>query len=143
MQIPNMIVVHAMGEYIAGDKWQDHAVQFLDKQKLSAHSLIAPDGTNYRCREDIETAYHAKGHNTDTLGIEFLVPGSHTYASFLEALKSDFTNELQYQVGLKQIKDWLSEWPIKKVVAHSTLSPERKVDPGDDLMKRILHDIGI
>lgn len=140
---PNLIVVHAMGEYILGSGWKDHAVSFLNENGLSAHSLIAPDGTNYRCREDGETAYHAKGHNTDSLGIEFLVVGEHDYASFVKAMTEDYVTGIQYEVGLNQIKKWINQFSIERIVAHSGLSPERKVDPGAALMARLLHDIGV
>jgi len=133
-QVPEIIVVHAMGEFIGGDDWKDHAVQFLANVKpdaLSAHSLIAPDATNYRCRLDTECAYHAAGYNTNSLGIEFLVAGEHNYGTFLEAIRVPYLTKIQYDAGVEQVREWLHLWPtIKKIVRHSDLSPERKVDPG-------------
>lgn len=147
-QTPKLIVLHAMGEFIGGDDWKSHAVQFLDNKGYSAHSLIAPENTkepatNYRLREDNEGAYHAKGFNTDSLGMEFLVQGQHTYATFLEAMKTKYLTEEQFQLGLAQVREWLNAWPIEKITRHSDLSPERKVDPGIGFpYQDFLHEIG-
>lgn len=142
VQLPDTIVVHAMGEYILTDPPR-HAVSYLNFAKLSAHSLIAPDGTNYRCREDMEIAWHALDYNINTLGIEFLVPGDHTLATLIQAMNTNYVTEEAYQCGLAQIKTWLHNWPINKIVMHSTLSPERKVDPGAGFpWQRLMKDIG-
>jgi len=140
-QVPDTIIVHAMGEFIL-TKPPRHAVKFLDFDKLSAHALIAPDGTNYRCRLDTEIAWHALKHNTNTLGIEFLVPGDHNMASLIKAMNKEYLAEIQYQAGLAQIKEWIELWPIKEIKRHSDIDPERKVDPGDGfLWERLLNDI--
>lgn len=142
-QIPDTIIVHAMGEFILTDPPR-HAVKFLDYAELSAHSLISPDGTNFRCREDNEVAWHALKHNTNTLGIEFLVAGEHNMASLIKAMDKEYVAEIQYQAGLAQIKEWLSEWPIKKITRHSDIDPERKVDPGDGFpWQRLMNDVGM
>ena len=131
-QVPRMIVVHAMGEYIdCGEKGFLHAPDFLQDIGLSAHMLVAPDGTLYRCREDTEGAYHARGFNTDSLGIEVLVPGRHNYGSFLNALKTNYVSQAQYDALVLQCRYWMQMYGIDKVVRHSDLSPGRKVDPGD------------
>ena len=145
-QDPKIIVVHSMGEYIAGHGWEHHAVQFLNTlpKPLSAHSLVAPDGTNYRCRKDTEGAYHALNHNTDSLGIEFLVEGNHNYSSFLKAIKDPYLTKLQYEAGVEQVREWIELYDIHTVVRHSDLSPERKVDPGDGFpWDKFLIDVGV
>jgi len=86
-QRPTEIIVHCMAENIQNEnnpEVYDHAVAFLNEYKLSAHALIAPNGDIYRCRFDEEQAWHARGHNKNTLGIEFLVQGDHNYGSFVE-----------------------------------------------------------
>lgn len=143
IQLPDTIIVHAMGEYILTDPPR-HAVKYLDFAKLSAHSLIAPDGTNYRCRFDTEIAWHALNHNTNTLGIEFLVAGDHNMASLVKAMDKEYVTEAAYKSGLAQIKEWLNEWPIRKITQHSTIDPDRKVDPGDGFpWERLMNDIGM
>ena len=126
---PKMIVVHCMGEYIL-DPQPIHATDFLVKLGYSAHALIAPDGDVYLCRDDDQGAYHARGYNTDSLGIEFLVEGNHNYGSFLEAIKTDYVTLDQWDTGIDVVKSWLSAYNIKRLVRHSDISPGRKVDPG-------------
>lgn len=125
---PDMIIVHCMAEYV-GDKF---APDFLESIKLSAHALVVPDGTVIRCREDNQGAHHAKGFNATSLGVEFLVPGYHDYASFLEAIKEPWVVGAQYEAGVELVKDWAQTYdiPREKVLRHSDVSPERKVDPG-------------
>lgn len=130
-QTPDKIYVHAMGEYIAGTGWKNHAVQYLDSRGWSAHSFIAPDGVNYRGRRDDQGAYHALGHNTNSLGIEFLVKGVHDYGSFLKAIDRPYLTPEQYKEGVIQVRYWMQHWGITDVQRHSDISPERKVDPGN------------
>lgn len=139
---PTRIVVHAMAEYLQGQQPR-HAVKFLDHYGLSAHSLVAHDGTNFRCREDNEGAFHARGYNSNSLGIEFLVPGIHDYASFLEAIKRPWLEPAQYEEGLRQIQEWCDKFDIHSIDRHSDLSPDRKVDPGEGFpFRELLHDLG-
>jgi len=131
---PNLIVVHAMAEYLdtEADDNDPHAYEFLRKIGLSAHILIAPNGDVYRLRNDDELAFHAKNFNTNSLGIEFLVPGTHDYSTFLKAINEDWVSEDQYQSGLEVIRKWMFKFHIfkKQVKRHSDISPGRKKDPG-------------
>lgn len=127
---PKMIVVHSMGEFIIDPK-PIHATDFLIKMGFSAHALVSPNGDVYICRDDDQGAYHARGYNTDSLGIEFLVEGNHNYGSFLEAIKTDYCTVDQWNAGIDVVKSWLSAYNIKQLVRHSDISPGRKVDPGD------------
>lgn len=141
-QTPELIVIHSMAEYVIDGK-PYHAVNFLNKYEYSAHSLIAPEGTNYRCREDNFIAWHAKGFNKNSLGMEILVPGGHDYAGFVERIKTPYVTDEQYVAALAQVKEWLDLWPIKQIKRHSDLSPGRKVDPGSGFdMQGFLHDLG-
>ena len=131
-QKPAMIVVHAMGEYVMADdgKSFDHAPEFLERMKLSAHALVAPDGTVFRCRNDDEGAYHARGFNTDSLGMEMLVAGRHDYGSFVKAISKPYLTDAQYAAAVAQCREWVSLHGITRIVRHSDLSPGRKLDPG-------------
>ena len=128
-QEPDTIIIHSMGEYIC-DPDPKHAVAFLNDYKLSAHALIAPDGEIFFCRSPNEGAWHARGHNKNTLGIEFLVAGEHNYFTFLEAIKSPYLTDKQLAAGVQLCKQWMNEYAIKEIKRHSDVSPGRKVDPG-------------
>jgi len=139
---PKLLVVHAMGEFIVDGQKHYHAVEWLDHLELSAHVLAAPDGTRFRCRKDAEGAYHAKGFNMDSLGIEVLVPGEHDYASFLEAIKHPYVSDAQYSAVLEQCRKWLDAYQIERVARHCDISPGRKVDPGAGFpWADLLHDL--
>lgn len=139
--IPMRIVVHCMGEYVKDPKPM-YAPEFLDAYELSAHSLITPSGDNIRCRNDDEIAWHAKGRNTNSLGIEFLVEGAYNYSEFKERIKTPYVNEIQYQAGLYQIKEWMRLYNIVTISRHSDIDPDRKVDPGEGFdWDRLLADL--
>ena len=129
-QNPTKIIVHAMGEFIHSNDGDFYAVQWLNKLHLSAHCLITPSGSIIRCREDSLMAWHARGFNDNTLGVEFLVPGLHDYETFKEAIQTDWVSLPQLSAGIELIKRWRLVWPIEGILRHSDVSPERKVDPG-------------
>ena len=127
---PKQIIVHSMGEYIRTPHRIYSAAEYLQFLGLSAHILVSPDGELTRCRNDLEGAYHAKGFNTDTLGIEFLVSGIHDYMGFLTAIEADWVQEAQYEAGAEQCAEWMRKFGIESILRHSDISPDRKVDPG-------------
>jgi len=127
---PKMIVVHAMAEYLETKNGLRHASDFLEDIGLSAHALVCPNGDIIICRDEEQGAYHARGFNTDSLGIEFLVKGAHNYGSFIETIKTDYVTPEQYESGAELISSWIETFNINKIVGHHNISPERKVDPG-------------
>ncbi|OFZ67398.1 MAG: hypothetical protein A2V79_09305 [Betaproteobacteria bacterium RBG_16_56_24] len=131
-QVPDCIIVHAMGEYILADDGQgfDYAPEFLERMKLSAHALVVPDGTVIRCRSDDEGAYHARGFNTDSLGIEILVAGQHDYGSFVRTIAQPYLTDAQYAAAVAQCREWVQKHKITRIARHSDVSPGRKLDPG-------------
>jgi N-acetylmuramoyl-L-alanine amidase len=144
-----------MGEYIFYEGAYLHAVDLLRnirykvkdewKTGLSAHILVCPDGDIIRCRQDDQGAYHAAGYNDDSLGIEFLVKGTHDSISFRRAIKKEYLTPEQYQSGMEFVRD---EWRIKKgilnLARHSDVSPERKVDPGEGFpWGQFLREVGV
>lgn len=130
---PKMIVIHAMGEYILRDDGinYEHAPDFLNRMKLSAHALVTPSGEALRLRTDDETAYHAQGFNTNSLGMEILVAGKHTYKTFTKAIDQPYVTDEQYAAAVAQCRAWVGKYGITRIVRHSDLSPGRKIDPGD------------
>jgi len=131
-QTPKSIIIHAMAEYLSidgGHQWMK-AADFLKHTGLSAHALVSPDGTVYRCRKDNEGAYHAAGFNTDSLGIEIMVSGKHDYSSFLHTILHRYTTEAQYSALVEQVREWIKRYSITDIKRHSDVSPGRKIDPG-------------
>ena len=118
-----------MAEYINGR----HAVDFLEHVKLSAHALIEPSGVVIRCRDDDQRAWHARGFNHTHLGVEVLVPGEHTYASFVRAIdQPGWANDAQ-MVALRELCGvWCERWGLEAddIKGHCDVDPGRKVDPG-------------
>ena len=130
VNVPELIVVHSMGEYIL-DPDPEHAVDFLERYGLSAHALVSPNGDIYLCRDDDQGAYHARGHNTNSLGIEILVEGRHDYGSFIKAIaKWGWCPDVQFDATVEAVRNWIQGHDIKRIVRHSDISPGRKVDPG-------------
>jgi len=141
---PNRVIIHAMGEFI-DDKERDYsAYEWLDKLGLSAHILLTPSGVPIQCRDDGQKAWHAKNNNTNTLGIEFLVPGLHNYSTFLKAIKEPYLTDQQYSSGIEVINKWLVNYKLTKdaVTTHHIIDPDRKFDPGDGFpLDRFLNDL--
>ncbi len=145
---PNRIVIHAMGQYIlANQNVLDyyakqgirlelnrayHAPEWLRAIGVSAHRLGDPSGLVIQCRYSSTGAYHASGFNKDSLGYEFLVPGIHTYGSFIEALKTAYLTTLAFDAGIEEFRGWMNKYNIQKdrIDTHAKLSPDRKKDPG-------------
>lgn len=130
-QKPERIVIHSMAEFIDTDPHDYYAPEFLRKIGLSAHAFITPSGVIIQSRKHSQGAYHSKGYNTDSLGIEFLVPGIHTYSTFVEAIKTPYLTDIQYRAGVDLVRRLIKEYDIKSIDRHSDLSPTRKVDPGE------------
>ena len=146
---PKRLIAHAMAEYILADKntcdyykakgihlelgRAYHAPEWLRALGLHAHRLMTPSGQMIKCRMDNQRGAHAKGHNTDTLGMEFLVEGVHTYGSFIEALKTDWVTPIELKNGINVFKAWMAKHSIgiDDVVRHSDIDPTRKKDPGE------------
>ena len=121
-----------MGEWIEQGNRDVTAWELLERLDLSAHAFVTPSGVVVRGRDDDEGAYHAKGHNRGSLGIEFLVPGVHTYATFVEAIREPYLLAGQIEAGIEQVRAWVQRYgiPSSRVLRHSDVSPGRKHDPG-------------
>jgi len=129
---PERIVIHAMGEFIELGERDMPAWEYLDRLELSAHAFVCPSGVVVRARDDDQGAWHAKGHNQNTLGVEVLVPGVHTYATLVETIRSPYIPDAAFRSLTALVKDWCRRHviPADRVVGHDSLT-SRKQDPGE------------
>lgn len=114
--------------------------------KVSSHYTVDEDGTIYRHVPEDKRAWHAgvsswggtSDINSRSIGIEIVNPGHEWgYRPFTPP---------QIAAVTELSKGIVSRWPIPpaRVIAHSDVAPERKIDPGelfpwDELAK---HGIG-
>ena len=137
---PDTIIIHAMSEIILYNGTEIEAAYFLREIGLSAHALIKPSGEILLTRVTKHKAYHARGFNKNTLGIEFLMPGLNRYNEFINKLETKWWADIQIKAGCELISGWCILHDIKKIVGHCDVDPVRKYDPGklfpmDDLRK--------
>ena len=155
---PNRIIVHSMAESVPWDADmvanygfpEDEgrpvdAVTLLDRLGLSAHIIVPPAGNPIRLRRDNEIAWHAKGHNFGTLGIEFLVPGCWSYTNWRSRIDEiGWLPDPAFESGAAVIADWLNQWDVRSIDRHSDIDPERKADPGNGFpWQRLLNQLGV
>lgn len=133
LQNPDRIIIHAMSEKFLINEKEMYADEFLQHVKLSAHFLLCPNGDFMKLRKTHEVCYHAKGHNTNTIGIEVLVEGVHDYDSFLEKIETDWVNPEQMEELIEMVNGICEYYdiPKEKVLRHSDIDPDRKKDPGN------------
>lgn len=129
-QNPIRIIVHSMAEYLIHEGKKMHAPDFINAIGLSAHAFVCPDGQVIRQREDTEGAWHAKGWNKDSLGVEILVPGTWEYGPWLEEIKTPWCNHVQFYAAAGVVAQWARRWSIMDIRRHSDVDPDRKYDPG-------------
>jgi len=145
---PKGIIVHSMAEYLKLDDGPMYAHDFLKSIGLSVHGFIKPDGTYESMVKTPGKAFHAghsewngiQGLNSHFFGFELLVPGTHDFATFSKAIKTEGTyTEEQMITSVETCKYWIDKYdiPIENVVRHSDCSGDDvrgkgkgKTDPG-------------
>jgi len=130
---PKRIVIHCMAERIDYEDQRLDAPDFLRHVGLSCHAMIRPDGTLIHCREDNEGAYHAKGHNQDTLGIELLVPDCYNLAQLKKRTAETYLLGDQFRTLCSWTRGKMRRHEIDRdlVVGHCHVDPDRRwYDPG-------------
>ena len=128
-----------MGEFINDSGTGYFAKEWLDKLRLSAHYLICPSGVVIQTRENDQIAYHAKSHNTGSIGIEILVPGVHDYRSFIERIKTPYVHGTQYTALVELCRGFKH----LNFTRHSDIDPDRKADPGAGFdWQTFIQDVG-
>lgn len=128
--IIDMLVLHYTGMESA-----DAALARLcdPRARVSAHYAIAEDGTLYRLVPERERAWHAgvscwagaRDINARSIGIEMVNPGHEFgYRPFPE-------RQVVSLIGLAH--GLLARHPIPawRILGHSDVAPERKIDPGE------------
>src|SRR5262249_21604915 len=101
--------------------------------KVSSHYTVDEDGTIYRPVEGKNRGWHAgvsswcgaTDINSRSIGIEIVNPGHEWgYRPFAPG---------QIAAVMELTKGILKRWPITpaRVLAHSDVAPERKIDPGE------------
>lgn len=109
--------------------------------EVSAHYLIAKDGTLYRLVEEAKRAWHAgqgcwAGHedvNSRSIGIELDNTGDEPFADELMDTLEELLADILQRHDLSP----------KAVIAHSDMSPGRKSDPGPHFDWHHLADVGL
>ena len=101
--------------------------------QVSAHYLIDEDGTTWQLVADDDRAWHAgvgawrgwRDINSRSIGIELSNPGHDYGYRYFPAV------QINALIGLSQ--GLIERHPIiaRNVVAHSDISPARKIDPGE------------
>ena len=102
----------------------ESAIKTLEQRGLSVHYLIERDGTIYYLVDEGRIAYHAKGWNSRSIGIEIVNTG---YISM------QYT-EQQYTAIKNLIDDIITRWPSLKmdnehIIAHYQATDSGKWDP--------------
>ena len=131
IQTADTIVVHALAEFIDFGEVDKSGWRHVDDLGWGAHFYVYPSGAIVQSLGTSQMGAHARGYNRSTIGIEFIVPGVHTYQTFVGAMDQLWMSRAQVDSGIVLINDLVeTEKKIKYLTSHRYLDPERKVDPG-------------
>jgi N-acetylmuramoyl-L-alanine amidase len=139
---PDMVVIH----YTGMETGEAALARLCDPNppRVSSHYLIEEDGRLFRLVPEERRAWHAgvsfwKGDrnlNAVSIGIELVNPGHEFgYRDFPEA---------QIATLIALLGDIRSRWtiPAGRIVGHSDIAPDRKVDPGERFPWKRLAEAG-
>lgn len=146
----DLVVLHAIGEWVvdytnAGGKGQNytwHCTDWLRAIGRSCHAFCMPDGRLVREVDSAYKAWHCKGSNSRSVGIEFVLPGVWPYGKFQAAMqgKRDAAyTDAQIRAGAEWVSDRMIEHEIELSIggnseavirSHSVIAPGLKFDPG-------------
>ena len=127
---PSMIIIH-----YTGMKTGEEALQRLcdPAAEVSAHYVIEEDGRLFQLVDEDKRAWHAgvsewQGEadiNSASIGIELVNPGHEWgYRKF---------PDVQIGVLIDLCRDLVGKYgiPLDRILGHSDVAPERKLDPGE------------
>jgi N-acetylmuramoyl-L-alanine amidase len=131
----------------------DSSVRVLTQQSVSAHYLVSDETPPvvYRLVDEQRRAWHAglsfwKGAtmlNAASIGIEIVNPGEETLADGTRA----FTPYPPAQIDLlvRLVRDIVDRHQIKpeRILGHSDIAPQRKIDPGPAFPWQRLAEAGL
>lgn len=139
---PDLLLLHYTGMPNAAA-----ALQLLCNpvSQVSSHYFVFEDGRVFQLVPEARRAWHAgkaiwageSDINSCSIGIEIVNPGhDHGYVDF-PAAQIDGVTTL--------CRDIVKRWNIlpERVLAHSDVAPERKIDPGEKFPWDVLHRAGI
>jgi N-acetyl-anhydromuramyl-L-alanine amidase AmpD len=151
--IVDIFVVHSMGEYIDDDNDPEtqgvFAPDYLAHIDVGAHAFIKPNGniyigvdTKYRTPHAGKSRFQERWWLNDTsIGVEWLVEGTHTWASFNRRLSEEgaYTPQ-QYEAGAQFTAECMIRYPAittDRITRHDVVSSDSvrglgqgKPDPG-------------
>lgn len=121
------IIIHSVYNASGGDIYDvDLIIKQFAKYKVSPHYLIDREGTVYRMVKEQDIAYHAgksklpdgSTHvNSRSIGIEIITS------------KDESPSALQIEKTVALVKSLQKKYPVKYVLRHSDIAPNRKTDP--------------
>ena len=134
---PNFVILHYTSE---DDAEQTLGILTNPLRAVSAHYLIARDGTTYQLVDERDRAWHAGesrwGATTDlnssSIGIELDNNGKEPFA------------DAQVSALLRLLRDIVDRYrmPAANILGHSDVAPRRKIDPGPSFPWRTLAERG-
>lgn len=138
---PYMLILHYTGTKTA----EEADAIYMTPDHVSPHYMIDRDGSITKYVDEENRAWHAgasswddrKDINSTSIGIE-IVNGGHEYG--LEEFP-----DIQISKLIDMIKDIRTRWhiPDHYILAHSDISPGRKIDPGENFPWTLLRENGV
>lgn len=131
----------------------DASVRVLTQQSVSAHYLVSDESPPvvYRLVDEQRRAWHAgasfwKGAtmlNAASIGIEIVNPGEETQADGTRAFAP--YPPVQIALLVRLVRDIVDRHQIKpeRILGHSDIAPQRKIDPGAAFPWKALADAGL
>lgn len=142
---PDTLIIHAMSEFVIGNDGKvRHATEHLEHDGTSVHAMVTPSGDIIRTRPDNRVAYHCRGHNVNSLGVEVLVAGAYDWGTFVERIKREYVKPDQFDCLVDFVRGWRGVHPtIKHIKRHSDINPN-KPDVGAGFhWERFLKEVAI
>jgi N-acetylmuramoyl-L-alanine amidase len=140
--MPDAIILHYTG-IETGAAALEHLC--AEASQVSAHYLVQEDGALFQLVPEARRAWHAgigiwagdRDMNTVSIGIEI---ANHGHAGGLPPYPP-----VQIETVIALCHDISSRWKISptRILAHSDLAPDRKIDPGEHFPWRKLAKAGI